>query len=255
MSKGGSIFKNRKFRFSLETTVLAILAATICYFLGHWQYKRYLGKQEFFKNVEEQKARGRHPFESDLQDWEPQHHALVETSGYFDYAETVFLINRSLGNLPGVKVITPFILNGAMGKELALLVDRGFLPYELYEGNWLAEHQDRGILTLQGIVRPSQLKQFKFAPPETGMNGARRKTRWLRLNTELISQQLPYPTLAVFLERTDQSEPYPKYHPREIIGPARHLNYAMQWAGFGTFALFLAGMLQMRTRSSTTETR
>ena len=213
--------------------------------MSYWQYGRYRDKQAYFTAVQQQAERGRHPLDAALETWDGQAHALISVDGIFDYEHEMALINRSFDNISGVKLVTPLSIEGT-GKYV--LVDRGFLPYDAYSSGDLAPYRPMGHQYLEGIIRPSQTKQFPLAPPAAVRIGEKRD-RWLRLEVAAMEEALPYPVLPVFIEQTNQAGPYPLHDDREVLPAGRHLNYTLQWASFGTFAWVLALVLQYRRRS------
>lgn len=240
------MFKNRTFKFSPEVSILAILAAITCGYLSHWQYTRYLEKKSYFAQVASQEARGVVPFDPATQNWETEYHAQVTVSGRWDHDHAMLLINRSLGPVPGFKLVEPLLVADGQGGETAVLVDRGFLPMEAVDGDWLSKQVAGETAVVEGFLRPSQHTSFSLAPPEAKAKPGEFKQRWMRLTVESMAEQLPWPLPPVFIEQTNTGKDYPVYNEREIIGPARHLNYCLQWASFGLFGLFIALMVQLK---------
>lgn len=238
------VFKNRSFQFSKEVTFVMILAIITCAYLSKWQYDRYVAKKAYFTLLEKQDARGVVDLNMDTESWASEYHVKTVVSGRWDHKHSMVLINRSMGSIPGVKVVTPLVVSTDDGKERALLVDRGFLPFEDFENGWLGKQTDGEVNNLEGILRPSQHATFRFAPPEQPAMDGGYKVRWMRLTCEAMAEQLPYDVVPVFLEQTARTDAYPMYDPREIIGPPRHLNYSFQWGGFAIFSLFIGTMMQ-----------
>ncbi len=240
------MFKQRTFKFSPEISILAVLAAITCGYLSHWQYTRYVEKKAYFAQVARQETRGPVPFDPATRDWAGEYHAKVTTTGRWDHAHAMLLINRSLGSVPGFKLVEPLLVADGKGGETAVLVDRGFLPMEDVDGGWLTKQPEHQIAQVEGFLRPSQHTSFSLAPPESKAKPGEFKQRWMRLTVESMAEQLPWPLPPVFIEQTNTGTAYPVYNEREIIGPARHLNYCMQWASFGLFGLFVALMTQLK---------
>ncbi len=233
--------KKRRFKFSPGTIIWSVTIAVICYSMSYWQYTRYVGKIAYFEVVEEQLAAGRHPLELLPSDWSKTHHALVRLSGAFDYEREVVIINRSMDQHPGVKLVTPLKITGS---EYHVLVDRGFLPYDNYASGDLTAYRPQGRQELEGVVRPSQIKAFFLTPSIPAPTQGTWKKRWLRLEIAKMAEQLPYPLLPVYIEQTNQDGEYPAHLTRSVVPPSRHLNYTIQWAGFATFSLGFGLFLQ-----------
>lgn len=238
------MLRNRSFRFSQEITVLSTLAALLCYGMGYWQYTRYLEKKIYVAAVEKGEQRGRVALNPNQANWTEQLHSLIHTQGTFDYDHEMVLINRSMGNDPGVRVVTPLELSSGAH----VLVDRGFLPYDLYDKQQVDAYRPRGLQVLEGTIRPSKTKSFFLAPPPQSPGMNENQDRWLRLDVAAMAETLPYPILPVFVEQTNQQGEHPSYDPKALLPPSRHLNYTFQWASFGTFALFFGFFLQFRPK-------
>ena len=241
------MFANRRFRFSLEFTLIGLVLASVCFGMGYWQYQRYANKKVYFDTVHAREAEGRHPFDPNQQDWSISHHALVGLTGSFENEQEVVLINRSMDGQPGVKVVTPFRLAGS---EQRILIDRGYLPYAMYMSGKVEDWRHEGEVAIEGVVRPSAGKSFALAPSMPAPKPGEWKARWLRLEVDIMASQLPYSLLPVYLEQTSPLGTWPVHDPREVLHPARHLNYAIQWPCFGTLVMLFFMFLQFPKRKA-----
>ncbi|MDJ0838671.1 MAG: SURF1 family protein [Acidobacteriota bacterium] len=235
--------RKRKFRFSIEITVTAVLAAALCYSMGVWQYSRWQGKMKYEDDLKRAAERGRLAFDPSTTDWTDLAHVEVATRGAFEHEHTMFLINRSKDNTSGVRVVTPVRLEGS---ETRLLVDRGFLPFVQYRAEDQSPWKPEGTFDLVGFLRPTQAQAFFLSPSQKLDAGGAFRDRWFRLEVDVMAGQLPYPVFPLYLEQTNQGEGYPVYDAHTVVPSSRHLNYTIQWASFGTFALGFALFLQYR---------
>jgi len=244
------MFKSKKFRFSGEKTVISALAALLCYAMGYWQFTRFQEKRVYFAEVERQEAKGVQAIDPNREDWSEWRYATVRLSGEFDYEREMVLTNRSMANTPGVRVVTPLRLTDG---GPAVLVDRGFLPYDRYVDGQRERFQPGGERTVEGVLRPSKTKTFFLAPEQRPPESGEWRERWLRLEIEAMTAQLPYQVAPLYVEQTNQAGEYPVYDPKTVMSAGRHLNYAIQWASFGTFSLFLGLFFQFRRKPQTSE--
>lgn len=239
--------RNRRFQFSFEATLLGVLVAALCYAMGYWQLNRYHDKRAYFEQVADMDRLGLLQLD-DVDDWQQFHHASVRMKGFFDHKHNMMIINRSLDDRPGVKLVTPLKLED--GRHI--LVDRGFIPYAAMQDNDLDAYLTDGETTVTGRIRPSQEAQFfiKLPEPPAKKDGFRRQ--WHRLDIDEMAAQLPYPVIDVYIENTQNTEntlgeaEFPAPLTQTVIPASRHMNYTIQWTSFGTFALLIAFMVQFK---------
>ena len=236
----------REFRFSIEITITAVLAAVLCFSMSYWQSTRYQQKLAYEAALERAEGVTVDGLDPGRSDWQPLMYAGAQVRGRFDHAHTMYLINRSKDNISGVKVVTPFQIGDT---ETRLLVDRGFLPFEDYRAEDKTAWQRDEETELVGTLRPSQTRNFFLSPQQKPHDDGSFRDRWFRLEIETMEEQLPYEVFPVYLEQTDHSGGgFPTHDPRDVLSAGVHLNYTIQWASFGTFALFLAWFIQYRPK-------
>jgi len=154
--------------------------------------------------------------------------------GEFDFAQQVALTLQTWEGQPGVHLVAPLRLEG---REEAVLVDRGWIPYEDSAPEEWSRFDETGTQTVGGFLQPSQ-------PPPRGSaraaaeEGSQRE--WYRVDVQAIQAQVPYPLLPVYLLQTPGENPRtsPPYRPepQPDLSEGRHLGYAIQ---FFLFALIL----------------
>ena len=237
--------RKKQFRFSIEKMLTAMLAAALCYSMSAWQYSRWQGKMVYEDDLVRIEEMGPVPFDPDTADWKTLHHAATHLRGTFENEQTMFLINRSKDGVAGVRVVTPLRVPGS---DTRLLVDRGYLPFAQYRAEDHTAWQPSGEQDLAGLLRPSQEKSFSLSPPQNLNKDGSFRERWFRLDVAVMAGQLPYAVLPIYLEQTNQGEGFPMYDAQTVVPSSRHLNYTLQWASFGTFALGFALFLQFRPR-------
>jgi surfeit locus 1 family protein len=175
----------------------------------------------------------------DLPEYQP-----VRLSGTFDFSQEIVLRNRAHLNSPGVRVLTPLRLTGT---DYAVLVDRGWIPYtEAEPAARAAYQQPASPVTLEGIVRPSQQREFAFLPADPTLSPAQpRLDAWFRINVDQIQAQVPYPLLPFYVEAAaglnPSRLPISGYELDLTEGP--HLGYAIQWFAFA--AILVIGSLAL----------
>ena len=160
--------------------------------------------------------------------------------GVFDPAQEILLRNRTYNELPGVHLLTPLRIAGS---EAAILVDRGWIPYEMSSTDQRAVFpRPEGQVEVLGILRRSQLRSSSFSPADPPLGPSRpRLDAWHRVDLPRIQEQIPYPLLPLYLEE-DQTpgEPvrrFPRAAPEIALSEGGHLGYAVQWFAFAGILL------------------
>jgi surfeit locus 1 family protein len=163
--------------------------------------------------------------------------------GTFDYDHEVVLRNQTLGELPGVDLLTPLRIEGS---DAAVLVNRGWIPFEASNpGQRKVFRAETGPVEVRGILRSAQTRPSRFAPADpTPAPGQAGLDAWFRVDLERIQEQLPYRLLPVFLEEEPASQasdarPAPRAEPEIALSEGPHLFYAGQWFAFA--ALLVGG--------------
>lgn len=164
----------------------------------------------------------------------------AEATGYFDTAREVLLRSRAFDGQPGYHVLTPLVLE----EGRALLVDRGWVPFELDTPPVAEAAPPTGEVSVTGVLFPRQTQPTGLGAkdPPTGELDA---VFWV--DTERLSRQLPYTLEPVYLELTAQTPaqgaPLPRPLPPPELGAGSHLSYALQWFSFALIGIIGYGFL------------
>lgn len=156
--------------------------------------------------------------------------AVVE--GRFDYSGQLILKEQRFGGRPGIRLVTPFLIDG---KDEAILVDRGWIPAEEVVRGELERFDEVVEGRIEGVLQRSQtLPGNRETIVEAG------QVEWYRIDIEAIESQGAYDLLPVYLVLTPVEENSTELPLREDVeidlsdGP--HVAYAIQWF---LFALIL----------------
>lgn len=159
--------------------------------------------------------------------------------GRFDYGQEMVLRNRTWNELPGVHVLVPLRIAGS---DAAILVDRGWIPYEL--ASVTDRVRFRGAsddVEITGILRKGQPRPGLRPEDPLPVAGGPRVDAWHRVDLPKISQQLPYPLLPAFIEeeapRLGEPRAFPKPQPDISLDEGSHLIFAVQWFAFAVIAV------------------
>ena len=161
----------------------------------------------------------------------------VVARGRYDPAHEVIVRGDVLQGVPGVRLVTPLLLEPG---GPAVLVDRGFLPAP-----------DAVTVDPSGAVEPGGLEVRGVALPVPTGPGEPRvhegRLTWRRLDLAALRARAPYRILPILIKQSPDST-LPSF-PRRLEPPpvdeGPHLAYAVQWFLFAglaaAFALLVVG--------------
>ncbi len=207
--------------------VAAAGVAAVCIGLGNWQLRRLEEKEAWQAAVTRRMREPATPLSVALGEPEPAFlHVAVE--GHWAAGETILLERRSRGLQSGARVITPLRIPGS---ERALLVDRGFAPWD-HADSFLENAEPTGSVRLEGVLQPLPVRDL---PP--GSTEEERRRRWHRLHPRALERQLGA-ALEPWLLVLVASEPgaLPIAEPPSVTSAVNHRYYAIQWYGFAAVA-------------------
>lgn len=176
--------------------------------------------------------------------------------GTYDYDQELILRNRTFDGAPGVHVLVPLRIAES---EAAVLVDRGWIPFEFADPEQRAIFRDQtGEVEVQGILRQSQFRRSNLSPADPPLGPERlRLDAWFRVDLPRIQEQIPYRLLPLFIEEETPPGAAPRWLPRPDpdiqLDEGSHLVYAVQWFAFASIlVLGYVFFFQARTRSRVT---
>ena len=163
----------------------------------------------------------------------------VEAVGEYRFEDEIAIRNQVYENRSGVHLITPLVLSGT---DQAILVDRGWIPYEDFTNNNWSKYYEPGEVTVIGVLRRSQEKpDFGDRSDPTPAPGEPRKPAWFFVNVGGIQEQVSYKLLpGAYIQQSPDPKwtNYPKRSFAEVeISEGPHFGYAIQWFTFSFIAL------------------
>lgn len=223
-----------------KTSLLVIAAVIVMIRLGLWQLDRLDQRRAFNARVEEQLAQSaleisEENLRADLYNMEYREAIVL---GEYDHDRQVVLRNQDWQGRLGVHLLTPLIIQGS---DQAIMVNRGWIPYEDFEAGKLSQFDENGLVEVNGVIRRSQTKpRIGGRADQIPAEGEPPLQAWNWINVGGIAGQLPYELLPVYL----QGSPEPSRNQMPFrtqleldLNEGSHLGYAFQWF---TFALILA---------------
>ncbi len=223
---------------------LAVFAALLFAWLGHWQLQRMQQKQLLLERAAQVRDHPVTLLQGLRADRPP-----AWVSGAVELVPTLVLLdNQTRDGRAGVRVYQPARVDGA-GTEV--LVDLGWLPLPA----------DRQLPRLQPLQGRQLLRGLLVAPPSAGialgpaMQWQAAARCWLatRIEPKTVSKALGGRDISSQVLRLDPA--LPLGYPRDLdmlpntLPPARHLAYAVQWFGLALAVLTTAGLLQWRAHA------
>jgi surfeit locus 1 family protein len=217
--------------------LFVLLVAGVCIRLGIWQLDRLDQRRTFNAQVTSGLAAEPVPLDAvlppgrDPDGLDALAYRRVEVTGTYDPAHEVLLFGRALDGEPGHHVLTPLVT--ADGR--AVIVDRGWVPYELDTPPVEPAAPPAGEITVDGfLLLPGE-------PTDEVRRGADgRLLTVTSVDVALVGEELPsVAPMAVQLQTQDPAQPGDL--PR-LVGPPElsegpHLSYAVQWFCFAAIAL------------------
>jgi len=215
------------------TTLLVTAAVGVMIRLGFWQLDRLDQRKAFIDHYLEQSFLAPLSLDVDIPspDLGDMEYRQITVSGEYDHSKEVVIRNQSWKNQAGVHLLTPLMISGS---KIAVLVDRGWIPLDVYQsGNW-EKLDETGIISITGIIRNSQKPNIGGRPDPTPSPGKSIKA-WNFINIDAIAQQIPYQILSIYIQQLPHESRAVLPHralPEIDISEGPHLGYALQWFAF-----------------------
>ena len=208
------------------STLLVLLAMPVMTRLGFWQLERGAQRSARNRHVSQQLAADPLPLAGlDLSvDAQQLLFRAVTVRGEYDHTQQIILRGQKFRSQPGVNLITPLVLPTA---DRAVLVNRGWIPYDSATPAKLAQFDEPGPQLVRGRIRLSQLGPASAAAPQSAQRG------WYRLDITALQTQMSYNLLPVYVQQQPDENGvngFPQREPIDIeLSDGSHLGYAIQW--------------------------
>lgn len=230
-----SEMRRRRFLNWGLTTLFVLVAIAAMIRLGFWQLDRLAQRRAFNARVLAAQAMPVLNLNEGipLSDLTTMEYREVVVEGTYLFEDEVLLRNQVWEGRLGFHVLTPLQIRGS---PWAVLVDRGWLPYEEAQLPARLAFQEQGMVTVRGIIRRGQEHpDFGGVPDPTLAPGQTRLEAWNLVNIPRIQQQTRVSLLPVYIQQAPdpawQGLPY-RVLPEVEISEGPHLGYAIQWFTF-----------------------
>lgn len=225
-------------RPSVFAVLLTIFGVAVFSMLGVWQLQRASFKESVLARFHHAANAPLVSLDAAVADRHPDDYPHVRVTGRLDGSRVYFLDDQIRHGRLGVMVFVPFLPDAS---SRVLLVNMGFLQKmgaASTEPPDLPPIPDDSV-TLTGIYAPPPLPGLKL-----GGNPLTREKTWPKLVTWIdpaaIAADLRHPVLPhVLLLDPDPHSAYLRLWTANVMLPARHRAYALQWFSFAVAAIVM----------------
>ena len=257
------------------TTLLAAGAIAVMLGLAGWQFDRLQQRGAFNARVNAQLTApplmlGADTLDADLANME---YRAVVVVGEYDHSQEVAFRNQAYQDRLGIALVTPLVISGS---RQAVLVNRGWIPYDDAAPAKWKKYSEPGIVQVRGVIRKSVVRpDFGSIDDPPGRNQV-----WNLANIQRIAEQISYPLLPVYIQQTpngavsiltdasaglisvpDQALSTPMTVPMRLpaeldLSEGPHLYYALQWSLFASIvAIGYPRLVWTRNRAQNNPTK
>ena len=163
----------------------------------------------------------------------------VKVTGVYDFSQQVYLKNQVWGNQLGVHLLTPLNISGS---SQAVLVDRGWIPFEDAVPGKVEQYDQPGQVTIAGVIHIQQSEPTFGGISDPPLSpGQSRLQSWIVVNIDRIQKQVNYQLLPIYIQQSpgpDSSQPPYRALSAPDLTDGPHLSYAIQWFSFAAILLF-----------------
>lgn len=237
----------KRFKFSAKITSAAIALASLMLWASSWQWERYLYKEELVKTYahHHDSVAKELPISLDADVYQPLLHQKVRLRGSYDLENQLIVINRRHATGSGYWLLAPFRIAGS---ETAVIVSRGFIPFEDRTPESWRKYDRVGEIELVGVLQES-ISGGMVNPSSRvfSLKDGEDLKQWRYPDVAEIAKGLPYPVVpAIFVQRL--GPPLSGEFPAEAISirvpPSTHYWYSFEWIGLALATLLIAFLLQ-----------
>lgn len=223
--------------------VLLVTVAVTFVLLGLWQLDRHDERTSRNAFVEQRMAAPA----ADLDDLDRLSaddlaYRRVSIAGRYRSQDEVLLTPRSWNGQPGHHVLTPLVTDDGT----AVLVDRGWVPYEISEVPVVEADPPDGSVRVSGLVFPDE-PATRFAPAVPAEGALSMVSR---VDLQRLQRQVDGPLRPFFVQLVSQDPAGGQLpvaaDPPELTG-GNHLSYAVQWFLFAAVGVIGYPLLVRRT--------
>lgn len=244
-----SICGNR-YHFTFKFIGLTCLFILLFSSLGVWQCSRAQQKRYLIHRYADRKYQQFTVLNDLFNSEKDGRFYSVSLKGRFDNQHHIFLDNKTYQGQAGYEIYTPFL--PLRIKQFAILIDRGWVPAERDRSQLPFITPVSGIISLKGILNTPPAYFSLGAITESSEPHFPLRVQYINikeLTTTAIhpTAHIPYSSLAPYIVWLDPKDPhgFKREWAITIMGPERHILYAVQWFAFAISLLVLFVVLNL----------
>ncbi len=210
------------FRLKLIPTLITIPSIIIMLGLGSWQLERMEWKENLIALLEARTSATPTSALPELVTQKDHEFLPVVLEGRFLHENEMLLQNRTHDKKAGMHVLTPFIRAEGGG---AILVDRGWVPFEAAGPEHRMANQLEGPLTIEGIIRfPTGQSDFI---PDNNIE----KNQWYFIDLDVMGKvaSIDFAPFYIMASSDLGAAELPIGGQWKVALPNNHLEYALTW--------------------------
>jgi surfeit locus 1 family protein len=241
-------------RFPWLVAILGGFAFVTLLALGTWQVERLQWKEALIATIEARRSAAPLPIaeiEARYQSTGDIDYTPVAATGTFRHGGERHFLATWKGR-SGFFVYTPLELAGASGDTRFVLVNRGFVPYDLKDPTKRPSGQVEGELTVTGLARnPLPQKPSSLVPDnDPGKNIFYWKDRDAMAASAGLGATAEIVPVFIDADATPNPGGYPIGGVTLIDLPNSHLQYAVTWYGLAAALAAIMGVALWRRRNA-----
>jgi surfeit locus 1 family protein len=170
------------------TTLVALLGMAVLARLGVWQLDRLAQRRAHNAEVVQQLAMPPLPLtgQSLPQDLSSLKYRRASAQGEFDFSHQIVLQYQNWMGSPGIHLVAPLVIEGT---SKAILVDRGWLPFDQATSEHWSQYNDPAQVVATGFLQLSQTLPAGMASQGAP---AEPKSEWYRIDSQALPAPMPY---------------------------------------------------------------
>lgn len=237
-------------RFPWILLLCSTIAFIILIALGTWQTQRLFWKEQLIAQIEARTHSAPRPLaevEAEFAEGEAVDYMPVTLSGTFQHEDEQYFFTTFKG-AAGYAVYTPLLMSDGR----AILVNRGFVPYEKQNPSMREQGQITGVVTVTGLARDPLLAKPSFYLPDN--EPAKKLYYWkdwgAMMENSPLSKTHDFVGFFVDADATANAGGLPVGGITILEQPNNHLQYAGTWFGLAAVLLVVTFIYIFRQRRS-----